>query len=147
MDAKHASGKTCRLKNMLKEHGYLLRPKAVSLTLFIRLFLAELFVHGVGGASYEPVTDYVIERFYKIKPPRFAVATCTMRLSLAGPAGSARQDVSGLKNRLHRLKHNPEEYIAESTLADEPVASLLQSKKELIVKATDPAAPTALRKT
>jgi hypothetical protein len=135
------------LKSILKEHGYLLRPKAVSLTLFVRLFLADLFVHGVGGASYEPVTDYIIERFYRIKPPGFAVATCTMRPSLPGPAGSAHHDISGLKHKLRRIKHNPEEYIAEPALATEPVASLLQSKKELISKAKDSAAPPALRKT
>jgi hypothetical protein len=147
LDARQTGNKAHQLKNILKEHGYLLRPKAVSLTLFVRLFLADLFVHGVGGASYEPVTDHVIERFYRIRPPRFAVATCTMRLSLAGPAGSARQDIFGLKHRLRRVKHNPEEYIAELALAAEPVASLVQSKKELIVKAADPAAPTALRRT
>jgi hypothetical protein len=147
LNAKQTGNKAHQLKNILKEHGYLLRPKAVSLTLFVRLFLADLFVHGAGGASYELITDYVIERFYKIKPPRFAVATCTMRLSLVGPTSSARQDISGLKHRLRRIKHNPEEYIVESTLAGEPVASLLQSKKDLIAKATDPAAPTALRKT
>jgi hypothetical protein len=147
LDAKQADSRADELKNILKEHGYLVRPKAVSLTLFVRLFLADLFVHGVGGASYEPVTDYIIERLYRIKPPPFAVTTCTMRLSLSGPAGSARQDIFRLKHRLRRVKHNPEEYIAELALAAEPVASLVQSKKELIVKAADPAAPTALRRT
>jgi hypothetical protein len=147
LDAKQTDSKANQLKNILKEHGYLLRPKAVSLTLFVRLFLADLFVHGMGGASYEPVTDYIIEHFYNIKPPRFTVATCTARLPLAGPADSAQHDISGLKHKLRRIKHNPEEYIAESVLAGEPVTSLLQSKKELIAKATDPGAPTALRKT
>jgi len=146
LDANHAN-KGDQLRDILNRHGYLVRPKAVPLTLFVRLYLADLFVHGVGGASYEPVTDYLIEHFYNIKPPGFAVATCTMRLPLAGTADSAEHDVSGLKHTLHRIKHNPEEYIAESTLAAEPAASLLQSKKELIAKATDSAAPTALRKT
>jgi hypothetical protein len=144
LDAKQADGKARQLKDIIKEQGYLLRPKAVALTLFVRLYLADLFVHGVGAASYEPVTDYVIERFYNVKPPRFAVATCTMRLS---SAASAQQDISALRNRLRRIRHNPEEYIAEPALAGEPVASLLRSKKELIIKATDPAAPNALRKT
>jgi len=147
LDSGQAAGRADQLNDILKKHGYLVRPKAVSLTLFVRLFLADLFVHGVGGASYEPVTDYIIERFYKIKPPRFAVATCTMRLPLAAPPDSAERDISGLKHKLHRIKHSPEEYIAESALACEPVASLLQSKKELIAKATDPAAPPTVRKT
>ncbi len=45
---------------------YCLRPKAVSLTTFIQLYLADWFVHGIGGSLYEPVTDYVIENYFGV---------------------------------------------------------------------------------
>jgi hypothetical protein len=146
LDTKSPDCQADRLKGMLRRHRYLLRPKAVSLTLFARLFLADLFVHGVGASSYEPVTDYIIEHFYKVKPPEFTVATCTARPPLARSDTAAQSDISELRQKVHRLKHNPEEYIAESVLAGEEAASLLRSKKELIARATDPAEPADVRR-
>jgi len=56
-----------QLKKMLSSQaGYHLGPKAVTLTLFARLFLGDLFVHGVGGSLYEYITDDIIESYYGI---------------------------------------------------------------------------------
>ena len=52
-------------------------PKASTLTVFLRLKSLDLFIHGVGGANYEWVADRVIERFFKRKPPLFAVVSGT----------------------------------------------------------------------
>src|SRR5262249_2104913 len=37
-------------------HGCL-RPRALALTLFVRLFASDLFIHGLGGAKYDQITD------------------------------------------------------------------------------------------
>ncbi|GAH29635.1 unnamed protein product, partial [marine sediment metagenome] len=44
------------LKTILKEQGLKIRPKALLLTLYNRLFISDLFVHGLGGAKYDLVT-------------------------------------------------------------------------------------------
>ena len=53
----------------VEEAGISLAPKAVTLTLFARVFLADLFLHGVGGARYDEVTDGIMRRMYGIEPP------------------------------------------------------------------------------
>ncbi len=39
--------------------GRTIAPKALALTLFVRLFCCDLFIHGVGGGRYDQVTDGV----------------------------------------------------------------------------------------
>ena len=53
-------------------------------TLFARLFLGDLFMHGIGGAKYDQVTDSLVERFFGVKPPGFMTLTATLRLPVAG---------------------------------------------------------------
>ena len=42
------------LKNM---DGWELRPRALTLTIWARLLIADLFVHGIGGAKYDRISD------------------------------------------------------------------------------------------
>ncbi len=44
--------------------GTTVLPRAVTLTLFLRLHRYDLFIHGIGGGNYEWVQDRMIERFY-----------------------------------------------------------------------------------
>lgn len=54
---------------------YTVVPKASPLTLFLRLHVSALFIHGLGGANYEWVNEYIIERFYQEEaPPYFALS-------------------------------------------------------------------------
>lgn len=52
-------------------------PRASTLTIFLRLYKLNLFIHGVGGANYEWVQDRVIERFFKHSPPFYGVVSGT----------------------------------------------------------------------
>jgi hypothetical protein len=146
LDSTSRSGKAEQLKNMLRHINYRLRPKAVSLTLFVRLFLADWFVHGIGGSLYESVTNHMIENYYRIGPLRFGVATLTMTLPLSNNVTFPEKNISQLKHELHNIKHNPEKYIDESILEEEPVASLLQAKREEIARAKDRSLPGNERK-
>ncbi|MHC4738938.1 MAG: hypothetical protein ACYS9Y_08560 [Planctomycetota bacterium] len=69
-----------QLLEILVKNKCVIRPKAVTLTLFTRLYLADLFVHGTGAANYEYITDYLIRDYYKISKLSFGVATATMTL-------------------------------------------------------------------
>ena len=146
LDSTYLSGKAEQLRIMLRQLNYRLRPKAVSLTLFVRLFLADWFVHGIGGSLYESVTNHMIENYYKIGPLRFGVATLTMTLPLSNNLTFPEKHISQLKHELHNIKHNPEKYIDDSILEEEPVASLFQAKREEIVRAKDRSLPSNERK-
>lgn len=56
-------------------------PRAVTLTLFLRLYQTNFFVHGIGGANYEWVQDRIIERFFKQQPPAYAVISGTFLIN------------------------------------------------------------------
>jgi hypothetical protein len=52
-------------------------PRAITLTIFLRLFQTDLFIHGIGGANYEWVQDRMIERFFGQQPPLYIVTSGT----------------------------------------------------------------------
>ncbi|HEY3241713.1 MAG TPA: hypothetical protein VGM03_00035, partial [Phycisphaerae bacterium] len=60
--------------------GFCLRPRALTLTLWARLLAADLFVHGIGGAKYDLITDGLMRRYYGIEPPEIACVSATLRL-------------------------------------------------------------------
>jgi len=62
-----------------------IRPKALITTMYARLVLSDLFIHGIGGAKYDEVTDAIIRRFFNIEPPGYVTATATVRLPLERP--------------------------------------------------------------
>ena len=66
----------------LAARGVRLRTRALITTLFARLFLGDLFLHGIGGAKYDQVTDAIIERFFGLKPPQYMTLTATLRLPI-----------------------------------------------------------------
>jgi len=96
----------------LEAADLLLVPRALTLTLFQRLFVADLFVHGTGGGRYDRVTDAVITAYFGIEPPAFAVASMTLLLPL-GAHVVTDEDVAEAERRLSRFEHNPDELLAE----------------------------------
>jgi hypothetical protein len=67
----------------MEEHSIRLRPRAIVTTLVSRLLVADVFVHGIGGAAYDTITDDVVRRLIGSDPPRHAVVSGTLRLPLA----------------------------------------------------------------
>lgn len=55
-------------------------PRAITLTLFLRIYKFDLFIHGVGAANYEWVTDRLIERFFNREAPPYIVVSGTFLL-------------------------------------------------------------------
>lgn len=100
-DAQQAVG---TLRGFLAQAKHRLSPRALTLTMFIRLFVADQFVHGIGGGRYDQVTDRIIDGFFGITPPRFAVATATLLFPDA--VGQPRVCVSCIIQEGHRLRHS-----------------------------------------
>ncbi len=89
-----------------------LAPKALALTMYARVFLADLFIHGVGGGRYDRVTDGIVRRYYTIEPPGYAVASLSMYLPLGAQVVSA-DDIAAARARLQRFEHHPDTMLDE----------------------------------
>lgn len=63
-----------------RESGWLLRPRALITTIWARLFLADLFIHGIGGAKYDRISDSIIAGYFGLSAPEIACVTATLYL-------------------------------------------------------------------
>ncbi len=121
----------------LEASGALIAPKALALTTFARLFVCDLFIHGVGGGRYDRVTDGVCRRYYGVEPPEFVVASVTMYLPL-GAHIVTEDEVADARARLNRLEHNPDALLGEVEFdsAEERTAAVsLAAEKTALVAA------------
>ncbi|MCS7236534.1 MAG: hypothetical protein RMM30_11255 [Armatimonadota bacterium] len=100
-----------------------LRPRALTLTLFLRLLVCDLFVHGLGGARYDRVTDQVLRQFFGLEPPPFAVLTATFHLPLARHA-DPKEAYAAAHQLWLDLQHNPDRHLP----ASEPARALAEEK-------------------
>ncbi|MCF7871062.1 MAG: hypothetical protein K9L95_01615 [Candidatus Omnitrophica bacterium] len=55
----------------------LISPRASALTIFLRFYRSDCFIHGVGGKNYEWVNDRIIEDFFKQKAPFYLTISGT----------------------------------------------------------------------
>jgi hypothetical protein len=92
-----------RLSRFLDRSNCRLSPRALTLTLFLRLVACDYFFHGIGGARYDQVCDRLISEHYKIDPPGFGVATAT--LLFPASIGVEQTCWTCLKQEGHRLRH------------------------------------------
>jgi hypothetical protein len=115
----------------LREKGVAIRPKALTLTLFVRLFIADLFLHGIGGGKYDVLTDELMRAAYGIGAPPYAVASMTVHLPL-GRTSSGASDQAALGQDLIALKHNPDKALEEAGELDAETAGLVARKRELV---------------
>ena len=136
------------LKTLLKERGLKIRPKALLLTLYNRLFISDLFIHGLGGAKYDLVTDEIIREFFKVEPPHFLVASCTLYPDFKSSPATSDFKISALKKKIRDLEFNPERYINELPLTKKEknqIGELAEKKIELIKKIKGVSSPIEKR--
>jgi hypothetical protein len=119
----------------LAERGVKIRTRALATTLFARLCLSDLFLHGIGGAKYDQVTDAIAERFFGMALPEIAVVSATLRL----PIEHRHADQAGqrtLRQQLRDLEFHPERFALQdgSVPADQvsQVAALAARKQRWI---------------
>lgn len=104
-----------------------LRPRALVTTLYARLLLADWFVHGIGGARYDEVTDEILRRFFAVEPPRFGVLTATVLLPGAQSDGiNAR--LAKLARESRDVVWNPDRHLDDTLREREPLAHWIERK-------------------
>jgi hypothetical protein len=93
----------------LRARGGKIRPRALITTLYARLFLGDLFIHGIGGAKYDEVTDALLADYYGCPPPAYLTATATLRLPLPLPHVSE-NDLQRVRQQLRDLQWHGERF-------------------------------------
>lgn len=98
----------------LGAQGIAIRPRALMTTMFSRLILSDLFLHGIGGAKYDQLTDRIIDQFFSTKPPEFLTISATMKLP--SPFEIVRKtDLVTLRQLARELKYHPESHLSTLT--------------------------------
>jgi len=134
------------LRRAVRKRGFLLRPKAVSLTLFARLCLADFFIHGIGGAGYEAITDYIIERYFSLENLHFGIVTATVTLPDYDNSDSTSIDLNNLKQQLRQVRFSPEKFIEDTILKTPSIKTLTERKNKLIKISRNPTLSNQVRK-
>jgi hypothetical protein len=100
--------------------------------MYARLVLSDVFIHGIGGAKYDELTDAIIRRFFGIVPPEFLTVTGTVRLPIPRPQTTA-ADVRNTKQLIREIRFHPERFVNDTAPAiRESAQEFANKKKELL---------------
>jgi len=103
--------------------------------MYARLVLSDLFIHGIGGAKYDQLTDALIQQFFDTPAPAFMTLTATMQLPLELPAASD-DDLRQVGQKLRELKYHPEDFAHASTAEGQrEIAELAADKHKWLAMA------------
>lgn len=106
-------------------------PKAVTLTMFMRLFMTDFFIHGKGGGRYEEVSENIIKEFFQMEAAPYEVASVTMNLEKTEFFPVPNIDEKDLELQLRDTVYSPEKFLDQSH-------TLVIQKKELQSKFKNP---------
>ncbi len=104
-----------------------LRPRALLTTMYSRLVLSDLFLHGIGGGKYDQLGDMVTEAFFAITPPDFMVMSATIHLPGVQPVDTG-EEVRALKRKIRETHFQGERFAANTDLSPE----LVREKQRLL---------------
>ncbi len=108
--------------------GIFIRPRALVTTMFARLLASDLFVHGIGGAKYDQLTDQIIVDFFGVHPPGYLTATGTWRLPTGFPEVYP-ADITSRKQELRKMRFHPETFVST---VDDDTTRTIESKRAAI---------------
>ncbi len=116
----------------LQQRGWRLRSRALTTTCFARLCLCDVFVHGIGGAKYDEITDRLLTRFFGVTAPSFVTLSATAYLPFATPFAATENDVRRLKQDLRDTQQNAQRHIDGTP--SEAHAILITEKQSLVAQ-------------
>jgi hypothetical protein len=93
----------------LPARGIKIRTRALATTLFARLVLSDMFLHGIGGAKYDQVTDEIARQFFGFELPQFATVSATLRLPIRHECMNSHQE-SELRRQARAMMYHPEQF-------------------------------------
>lgn len=90
-----------------------LLPRGLLMTLLLRLAACDFFLHGLGGADYEPAADRWLSEWNPpalqgLAPAPFGVVSADLRLDLTGHDVPTKSDVAQAHWQAQHLNHHPD---------------------------------------
>jgi hypothetical protein len=101
--------------------GIRIRPRALITTMYARLVLSDLFLHGIGGAKYDQLTDLIINSFFGVPPPRFLTLSATALL-FEDVTPRICEDLHGTQRKLREFRYHPERHVEPSAVTERLIA-------------------------
>ncbi len=105
--------------------GWQVLPRALALSAFVRLLLADLFVHGIGGAKYDEMTEDFSRRFWGVPLSGACCVSATLFPPLPA-TGVSDEALARIRHARRDLRYNPQRYL------DDLPAELLARRAALI---------------
>ncbi|QDS91630.1 hypothetical protein FF011L_03610 [Roseimaritima multifibrata] len=105
----------------LQSANFKLRPRALVTTMYSRLILGDLFLHGIGGGKYDQLGDRIMGRFFEITPPSFMVMSATVWLPRIGEAADS-ESVTRLQRMIRDTRFNPQRFFPGADRPEELLA-------------------------
>jgi hypothetical protein len=105
----------CAVEQLLSlpARGVRLRTRALTTTMFARLLLGDLFLHGIGGAKYDELGDDIVRGFFGFEPPTYMTMSMTLWLGLGDDPGAAGR-LAAVDRSLRDLDWKPERWLDRS---------------------------------
>jgi hypothetical protein len=122
-----------------QRQGWRLRSRALVTTLFARLVLGDLFLHGIGGGKYDELTDALFVRFFELDAPAYLVLSGTLWLPLPAPSTTP-EDRRHAARVLRDVHFNPQRHLPPAAREDPAVRGLVARKEEWIQRSPDTSA-------
>lgn len=113
--------------SLLELPGWKLRTRALTTTMYSRAILGDGFLHGIGGAIYDQLTDEMFRRYFQQVLPPFLTATATMRLT-GESEPDLRRALQQARATLRKMKWKSEAFLPQDGRSQE----LAQTKRDLI---------------
>jgi hypothetical protein len=99
-------------------------PRAITNTMFIRLFVCDLFIHGKGGGRYELISDKIIQNFFEIEAAPYYIASATQHIPFNENLEISEYSMNDINKILRDITFSPEKFI-------DPNHPLVKEKKSL----------------
>ncbi len=114
-----------------EREGIKIRTRALTTTLFARLMVADAFIHGIGGAKYDELTDMLIKRFFGMPVPGIVVVSATLLLPIRR-ARVTLDDARNIDREMRELTYHPERFLDNATQVDRAVEESIADKRRWI---------------
>lgn len=113
--------------------GICIRPRALMTTMYLRCLVADLFVHGIGGGTYDELTDDIIRNWLGIDAPEYITTSASLHLPIPEPTGSTSpaSDWAAIQRELQLLRSVPERFL---DLSNADSQALKQAHAELLTR-------------
>ena len=113
----------------LERAGWQILPRALILSAFTRLLVSDLFVHGIGGAKYDEMTEDFARRFWGTPLPAACCISATAYLPLP-LSDISDKTLAQIRRNRRDLHFNPQRHLANlpSTLLERRTSLIQQSR-------------------